>query len=101
MPAAVIVIVGGPDGAGGGAGVLTGGVGAVGVMVDAPLEHAATAINGTTMKADRNTASPLVLRSGEAVTREGGSMPEGAPDSSVTILTLNRRPLTLNCCAGS
>ena len=69
MPAAVIVIVGGPEGAGGGEGVgegvLTGGVGAVGVMVDAPLEHAATAINDRTMKADRNTASP--------------SMPEGAP----------------------
>jgi hypothetical protein len=65
MPVAVMMIVGGPDGAGAGDGVLTGGVGAVGVVVDAPLEHAATAINDRTMKADRNTASP--------------SMPEGAP----------------------
>jgi hypothetical protein len=65
MPAGVIVIVGGPAGAGGGEGALTGRVGAVGVVVDAPFEHAATAINDRTMKADRNTASP--------------SMPEGAP----------------------
>jgi len=79
MPVAVMVIVGGPVGAGAGEGVLTGGVGAVGVVVDAPLEHAATAINDRTMKADRNTASPLVLRSGDKRCREGGSMPEGAP----------------------
>jgi hypothetical protein len=69
MPVGVIVTVGGPAGAGGGEGggegVLTGGVGAVGVVIDAPLEHAATAINDRTMKADLNTASP--------------SMPEGAP----------------------
>jgi hypothetical protein len=65
MPVGVIVTVGGPAGAGGGEGVPTGGVGAVGVVIDAPLEHAATAINDRTMKADRNTASP--------------SMPEGAP----------------------
>ena len=74
-----MVMVGGPEGAGAGAGVLTVGVGAVGVVVDAPLEHAATAINDRTMKADRNTASPLVLRSGVERSREGGSMPEGAP----------------------
>ena len=51
MPVAVMMIVGGPDGAGAGAGAgaLTGGVGAVGVVVDAPLEHAATAINDRTL----------------------------------------------------
>jgi uncharacterized membrane protein len=50
MPAAVIVIVGGPAGAGvgAGAGVLTGGVGAVGVDDDAPPEHPAA--HASTMK---------------------------------------------------
>jgi hypothetical protein len=60
MPDAVIVIVGGPDGAGagaGGAGAVIGGVGDVGVDVDAPLEQAA--IVSVTMRkgAVRNTAS--------------------------------------------
>jgi hypothetical protein len=52
MPAAVIVMVGGPDGAGvgvgAGAGVDTGGVGDAGVDGELPPEHPAAAIR--TMK---------------------------------------------------
>ena len=48
MPAAVMVMVGGPDGtgvgAGAGAGVATGGVGDVGVAAGVLPEHAAAAI---------------------------------------------------------
>jgi len=68
MPAAVMVMVGGPEGAGlgagTGAGVATGGVGAVGAVDGEPPEQAAAPINTMKEQATRITASR--------------SMPEGA-----------------------
>jgi hypothetical protein len=58
MPAAVMVMVGGPDGTGvGDAGVVTGGVGAVGVAAGVLPEHAAAATKTMKREAIRITAS--------------------------------------------
>jgi hypothetical protein len=56
MPLALMVTVGGPDGAGGG--VFTGGVGDDGVDDDAPLEQAAIVSVTTRNREARSTASP-------------------------------------------
>jgi len=54
MPEGVMVIVGGPTGAGAGAGgagaAIGGGVGAVGVGDDEPLEHAANEVSETRIR---------------------------------------------------
>jgi hypothetical protein len=65
MPDTVMVMVGGPDGAGAGAGgvgaVAVGGVGELGVEGDPPSEQAAI-VSDTSKKTARNTASPLRRR---------------------------------------